>query len=787
MKRLIGLSIIFTIASITAFADVLTPEQALLRANSASSGPAKIQSADLQQYKLKYTVEAADKLPSLYVFNNPTKGYTIMGADDVAVPIVAYSIDEAFDENNIPTNLQWMLNEYSKEIAAARENANKLPTRIQQASRPSRKDVAPLLSCIWNQGAPFYNNCPIDPTTNSQSVTGCVATAMAQILYYHKQPINGSGEHSYVWQAPNNTTRTLSYNYSTANFDWNNMLDSYNGSYSHANAEAVANLMYACGVAVDMAYSAYGSGAPSSLIPESLVSHFNMDKGVTFHQRKYHELFEWEDMIYNNLTNVGPVYLAGTNYNDRVGHAFVCDGYQGDGFFHINWGWGGVSNGYFKITALDPDQQGIGGSTGGYSSDVEAVLGIKPATAGSKVKPVMYSEDFIVNESSALLGSNIQINSPVYSFSWNTLDVKLGLKIKTKADNSVIYSESNAQGELRPFTGWSNWRATIPQDLGQGEYEVRPAYQYQGEWYDVDVDINSPGYLKMRVENFTAYFETPESSSIELVSTEMPDQAFVGKSFQVTSTFVNNSDSEFLDNLYIIVYRYNNTNWVVESYDTLLTIDIPANESQSVTIEITPQNTGAYTITYGIVKDNAIHVIDSRVLDTTNVIEYTAGTVTMTNPQVVKTATVNDPILQVSADFSVTNGDYADYIGFAIFNDTGSGYFAEIQELSIFNGQTRNLTFTATLENGYAGKLYYFVFYTLDAYNNMKQLCYLIPTYMAEASSIENVETNKDIESIEYYNLSGVLISEQNLSPGIYIKRTIYKDGTIDTEKIEYK
>ena len=237
------------------------------------------------------------------------------------------------------------------------------------------KPVGPLVKTKWNQSAPYNLYTPKISDVNTP--VGCVATSFGQAMKYFNYPESGEGKKTYKWG-----TRNLSIDFSRTKFEWDNMLDVYTGDYTEDQAKAVSTLMRAVGYSVEMNYTANGSGAASYLIVRALVDYFKYDKSVDYYTRLNYSDDEWSRMIYNNLVNCGPVIYNGTSPLDG-GHSFICDGYDGKGYFHINWGWGGVSDGYYALTALTPEIQGIGGSMGGFNYSQDAVLGMKIPDADS--------------------------------------------------------------------------------------------------------------------------------------------------------------------------------------------------------------------------------------------------------------------------------------------------------------------------------------------------------------------------------------------------------------------
>lgn len=327
------------------------------------------------------------RVSGLYVFNvEDDGGFIIVSNDDRTLPILGFSESGNFKPEEMPDNMKAWLQGYADEIAWLQKQTSPKAN----ASRPRNKvgshstaAVAPLCTSTWNQDAPYNNLCPTynDGWSGSgKCATGCVATAMAQVMYYHKWPAKSTKV------IPAYTTS--SYNMSMASlpitsFNWNSMKDSYSGSYTSAQATAVATLMKYCGYSVKMDYGP-SSGAYTEDVAVALREYFDYSPSTTrFVSRSSFTYANWTDMIYHEVSHGRPVCYGGLS--DGGGHEFVCDGYKFESntdFFHINWGWGGLSDNYFVLSALDPDQQGIGGSTStdGFHYGQDAVIGIQKST-----------------------------------------------------------------------------------------------------------------------------------------------------------------------------------------------------------------------------------------------------------------------------------------------------------------------------------------------------------------------------------------------------------------------
>ena len=317
---------------------------------------------------LAYTQTTESGANALYVFNFEG-GYMIMAADDVAQPILAFGEEGCFDANNIPDGLAYYLRHYARQIEyAVTNNMTADPEIAEQweqirrdgvirGERSMRGDVAPLISTNWNQDHPFNYYCPMGHGgPNGRAYAGCVATAMSMVMKRWNWPDHGQGSHSYT---PSGYA-TQSVDFENTYYQWDNMPNSVNNS----NYQAVALLMYHCGVAVDMQYGADGSGAHSQDVPDAIFNYFRYTKNANRLDRDLYTRNEWEEILISNLQEGFPMYYSGAEGNS--GHAFVCCGYrESDRKFYFNWGWSGFNNNYFAIDALNTysgnfnDYQGV--------------------------------------------------------------------------------------------------------------------------------------------------------------------------------------------------------------------------------------------------------------------------------------------------------------------------------------------------------------------------------------------------------------------------------------------
>lgn len=294
-------------------------------------------------------------------------GYVVIANDDAFQPVVGYS-DTTLPLAK-PANLQWWLDCMN----ATLEEMKKAGLSYYTTTFPSVQStgVAPLVTAKWDQGEPFNNLCPaIGGTYAGNYVTGCVATAMAQIMYKHRFPTKGIGSHEYV-MANEDGPITLKADFGNTTYDWANMQDEYGDFYLPIKATAVATLMSHCGISVDMEYTLEGSGATTMNAAIALSDYFGYNKNARQLNRAYYSAEEWMEYIYHDINNGLPI-LYGASDKVSGGHAFVIDGYDENGLVHVNWGWGpDGGNGFYDISALNP-------STYKFNEDQHMVVGIDP-------------------------------------------------------------------------------------------------------------------------------------------------------------------------------------------------------------------------------------------------------------------------------------------------------------------------------------------------------------------------------------------------------------------------
>lgn len=334
--------------------------------------------------KSKRVKSVSGEVPAYYVFpNGEGKGFTVVSGDDRLPEVVGYSDKGTYDEENLPSNYVGFMKAYEEMVGQldngdSRASASIAEAKALRSSGYQQPTVAPLLGSIqWNQMTPYNNMCP-KYNGSDRSVTGCVATAMAQVMMYYQYP------KTLQTDIPAYVSRTKHLSIPQINkgesYDWDNMLPQYASyeplNYTDAQAAAVAKLLYHCGVACEMDY---GPSSGANVTPAILSTYFGYDSDLMQDlNRDVFTLAEWSQIMDKELTAKRPILYSGRSSDG--GHEFVCDGTDGNGLYHINWGWGGYQDGYFDVTILNPDKGGAGSGSApdGYNQYCSMIVGIAP-------------------------------------------------------------------------------------------------------------------------------------------------------------------------------------------------------------------------------------------------------------------------------------------------------------------------------------------------------------------------------------------------------------------------
>ncbi len=805
MKRITSLAIM-SATTLALLAAPLTPEQALRRVqgNSALKMPSKSGTS----MKLSFSMQTQKGEPAVYIFDRPaSSGYLIVSADDTATPLLGYADSGSFDANNMPPQLEWWLSEYASQIDYASANGIK----NTYAPIANKKEIAPLVKTKWNQGTPYNNLCP--SVNNVKCPSGCVATAMAQVMKFWNYPEVGTGRVTAT--LPSGGTGEGFINLAQKPFDWNNMIDSYSGyDYTNEQGNAVATLMQAAGYAAKMNYAPGGSGALSINAAISLSKNFKYNPNIQYLQRLYFNTSEWNEIVYNELAAGRPILYGGQSTS--VGHEFVCDGYDGNGYFHFNWGWGGMSDGYFILDALNPNSVGTGGGAGGgYNSRQDIIIGIQPSSEETDVYLTQFG-----NLSASASGSNISLalNYNGNVGNWvnagiSAVKVRMGAEI-VSVDNPEIKPQyvrlfsNDIDIPALTLNGYNisyqgikgNATVSIPSILPNGKYKVtvctQDANKTDAPWTPVCTTNGAYNFVYVTKNGSSCSVENFNETELSIVSAEPTTQVYYENACRFRLSVKNNSNLELSGGFYPVLYDGNTPAFLGEG----ITMSLAPGESDNVEFVTTfellkgvsaPTETKEYTLRFSKNASGSAFYNWSKPLsmglllrapsfNTSNYCIEGAPTREETiNGQTRTAFVVPDPSeIPFAATITNTGTFFGSPVYTLIFNSTLSGYnltSLAMGPTAILNrGESATVTGSADFteaEDGeaYAAALFYINGGKLTQHNGSQILYFIVDS---TASAVNDIESDNTTSDNEIYNLQGIPVGKDiNLLPaGIYIR-----------------
>lgn len=761
-------------------------------------------------YRLLHT-EQAEELNTVYIMESPTDNRVIfISADDVARPLLGWCEASTFDISNLPPALQYMLDCYSKEIRIA--SAAGAATYTPQSS-DNRPKIAPLITTKWHQTAPYNLLCP--EASDRRCVTGCVATAMAQIVNYHKYPTHGQGENSVVYNG-----QTYSMNFAEQTFDYANMLNDYTGDYTEDEAKSVAQLMYACGIACNTTYGLGASGSSSNNAALGFVRNLGYSSATVSLEKDFFTYNDWLEHLYNELNAKRPILYTGVD-NNTYGHAFVLDGYATNEYFHFNWGWGGSSDGYFQLFSTNFS----------YNKAQQAIIGLQPKSQTNQLRANVCSySDFRPKQSTYSISDNIDFDNYLFNRSASPFDFELGLAIKNL---STGQTDTVHTGELKTtLTGFCTiatgfkFSASLLPDEGT-PHEVSPIAFVNGIPQQLYVSKNYQTAFRYFIDNQTIVIEAIEQPSKKLkIEPEgsIPESIYIDETATISVSVTNIGDADLSDYLYLYLQP--------ESYTNLITIsnyyiDLPKDRETTIAFRFNPSASsiqpGRYNLicNYGYGNSGNSEAIlktitikdrpqtDSPELSVNLICSAHQGDGSYSSPWQI------DETTSFIATVSNNSGTYNDFLFFTL---SISGYIYMIPlDLTLYAGEKTEVTFNgnAFIAKGehVSGEKYYFRFLYRDG-----SLNYFPATYyytIAEASGIGEIEADDDgvavwyadgrvtaesaggIRQIDVFNTQGSRIASATFPPGttnaeisldalpgIYIVRAITDGGKTVSRKV---
>lgn len=737
---------------------------------------------------LSHTVSSADGSADFYVFNRTgDAGYVIVSADDGLMPVVGYADTGSFDPNQIPENMQWWLDNCQREIEYLKHNPG-----MSRVDGHFPTSVQPLVSTYWNQSAPYNKKCPsyILGYTSYRCATGCVATAVAQIMNYHRWPVTGTGQHSYICKINNSTKETtLSADFGQSTYAWDKMLDIYDSNSSSECCEAVSKLMSDIGIAVEMQYG-MSSGAFSPEVVTALTTYFGYDKRARLRARENYSLEEWETIIRDELDNNRPVYYSGMSTTG--GHAFVCDGYDTNGYFHFNWGWGGKSDGYFVLSMLNPASQGIGGTSGGYNSVQSIITGIMPEQGDSIIDntpEISATCTLSTTAQSVELGNTVQFNVSSacltgvpswFSMFWGVGATGPDASDTILVDDAVSYADASY---IKPGGGYSmsGLKYTPPASLPDGHYYIRLTYLidfatrgfFRG---------NTPGdyIIDMQVKGGRAYFSKHvETSDLQITFADHGNVAYKDQMCILEADITNNAGEEFFDYMYVALV---NSKGVVATKSDPILVGVLPGDTFHLTATLKAATTmGNYSLA---LLESSGHVVEAQPV----VVADGGGTV---NLQVVSNVVPESSEMAASdigATAVITNvgGTFVGTVDAFVIDTNRSTILNQLRSSSLVtvnNGEEVTVSFSGHFA-GVVGNTYYLALRNPNpAYASKNQVwASLVPFTVVEPYRQGDVNGDKEIDVADINSVVSFLMGCGN--PSFTTRADVNHDGEIDVADI---
>lgn len=557
-------------------------------------------------------VRAADKrdaAPCYYVFNNGQNGgFVIISGDNRTQMVLGFSTTGHFYNNEENPALMF-LKQYESEMDILDRMNVTAPLDESVAGRsflqtPAREAIQPLITCEWSQGVPYNASCPMYST--KRTLTGCVTVAMAQLLYYYR----GRMASTLQKDIPGYTTKTLKIKVNGISkgtkIDWANMYDRYDGTQTSAQKTAVANLLFYCAAVLQADFHTSATSAKTANIPPRLADTFGFNS-PSKSERENFTYAQWKEMIINNLQQKRPVLYRAVEDASTLGHSFLIDGFDGGDLFHVNWGWGGYSNGFYSLSVMNPyDVEGedafIKPTSSGqnYIKDQAAYFNLQPLNGYSDKDPRTALTCLINSVSGTNVTatySNKTSNKANFLFGLGYLDSKEQLQVlKTYSTTSTSLAANAATSALKYTLAASDFTAC---KLAKGTYNLFPVSKVAGGEWEICEQSTTPKFIKaVYSSSLTLSLQT---SGTDLVVTDIafPGDCCRGNAKQPVDVTIVNNGEDFFGSLYLFASASSSKG----TYQSTAKPFIPAGKKVTLRLYFSSSSVKTYNI--WITTDNA--------------------------------------------------------------------------------------------------------------------------------------------------------------------------------------
>lgn len=779
MKRIFTIVLLLAVCSMLGNAAVVTTSQAQ---RIASEFLSKATKHSISSDQLTMVARAAKRVPgataatpAYYVFN-ASQAFVVVAGDDRMPAVLGYSDNGVIDPNDMPDGLKDLLESYTVDAAHLDDVDALLP---QPNGGVARTPIAPMVKAQWGQSSPFNTACPYLQDKNTYAVTGCVATAMAQVMYYHKWPPTVSSD------IPAYTTSELGLALPALDASsfpgWSGVKGYYTQVEAGESAKAVAKIMRFVGQSLEMDYNT-SSAAHTSHIPAVLSAYFRYAPTAQYVQRINYTAEQWATILYNELAARRPVVYRGHTLSGG-GHAYVCDGMDANGLVHINWGWYGKSDGYFLLTALNPSAQGIGStmSNDGYINESAMVIGITPEHSPAHYDtemPIKCAKHEVTTSVYSRSNASMPFNSVSVTCRFSNAsnvnqDFVCGMGLYDTHGNLVKAYQTKTFNQLMPNYGSTgthtfNVDATVP----AGSYYLKPIVRMASEtaWrVAVGGEVN---FFLVAITNTKLTLSL--GGNLAAPSYKVNSVAFNGiKETKRTIEFlanVTNTGSNLFRYLYLMVDN---------NCETMAQCAIEPGQTDDIIMHFTPTTAGSHSVK--LCYDEA----GTQVLwqGTVNVATAATHSISVSSLFVSNaksgTYTIEDNTMQLSCRVSNNGSFYDDYIQCNIYRHTtgnsGSLLQSVVEKMAMAGGV--KLTMSFIFDGLQLGEKY---FVTVNYYSKGELVRAASTTWYTVANVYDKLDVNKDnsIDIADANIVINVILGDS--SSDRYNRADVNSSGTVD-------
>ena len=691
-----------------------------------------------------------------YVFNRGLRnGYVVVAGDDlVTTPVLGYSENGSFHIDSIPDNMRYWLNEYQRQIEYLQEKG------IQASPAQPKKwttSVAPLLGeTKWGQGSPYNLLCPTLSNGNN-AVTGCTTTALSQIMYYWRWPDVGVG--SVEYQYPNEPK--YSADFSKSRYEWDYMTPVYNAQSSDQSKQAVAKLMTNVAHGVRASFGS-STSAPATRVATGMMDYFKYSKKMALYHRAHFFAEEWDLVLKDEIDAGRPVFYSGWT-SENGGHAFVCDGYTSDGFFHFNWGWNGSYNGFFRSSSLNY-----------LSYDIDVTYDFRQLIIKDicpNVEGTIEHGDLIMNSWSLLtpecnLGESVKISLENFeTYHWRPMIYNIALNLYK--GNELILSKEVAVTAFDYLDNIAKISGNIqlPKTLPNGEYRLYPQYKVPEETATNYTTLKMPflqsRYMIVNVSDGKATIVKPSlTSNVTVKSFTLDEKVCTNNVSRAYVTLKNESETDYCNRLYVRITNSKNSP-VNESLEQM--VILRPGEENNYQFELPPISTaGDYKLTIKNENGANLATIDFSV-------QNAIGTPNLIISNHLSCS--SSSIYNITASATIqNNGDFFNGNIEVMIYDDSRIHLRLYDYVALDFGSEKTVTFQGPFESGEIGKEYYMSLRRYDVTNKSqvwgKQVKFILE---GGFSAINEVSTDEASAPVQYYNLQGIEV--KNPEHGIFIRK----------------